>query len=357
MIPDPALHCATMNEEPPSQSPTALPRRTLGRTDLEISLPALGAAPVADLYEVLAETLAVGTLVSAIKAGINLIDTSPLYGMGLSELRVGAALRHVPEATVMISTKVGRVTDPFTAPADRQVFRGGLNHSVSYDYSYDGVMRSIEQSLLRLGRDKIDLALVHDLDVWTHGAFYEEAYAIAMEGGILALRKLRDEGVIRAFGAGLNDADAATRFCRDCSPDAILLAGRYSLLEQPALDSFLPLAQENQIGVILGGVFNSGILATGPVPGARYDYREAPPEILARVRRIGEVCTRHGVPLRRAAVQFAIGHPAVSGLILGAARPEEVATQIEDIRENVPPALWAELKEENLINPAAPVPA
>ena len=335
---------------------TVLPKRKLGKTDLEISLPALGAAPIADLYEVIDEERAVGTLVSAIHKGVNLIDTSPLYGMGLSELRVGAALRHTPEYEVLISSKVGRVTNPFEPPTDRQVFAGGLNHSVSYDYSYDGVMRSIEQSLLRLGRDTIDLALVHDLDPWTHGDAFEEAYAIAMKGAVVALRSLREQGVIRAFGAGLNDADAAEKFSRDCSPDAILLAGRYSLLEQPALASFLPLASEEGIGVILGGVFNSGILATGAVPGARYDYAEASDRILERVRRIEAVCERHNTPLRRAAVQFAIAHPAVSSLILGAARPEEVATQIDDVKQSVPEELWSELKGIGLINAAAPTP-
>jgi D-threo-aldose 1-dehydrogenase len=335
---------------------TVLPKRKLGKTDLEISLPALGAAPIADLYEVIDEERAVGTLVSAIHKGVNLIDTSPLYGMGLSELRVGAALRHTPEYEVLISSKVGRVTNPFEPPADRQVFAGGLNHSVSYDYSYDGVMRSIEQSLLRLGRDTIDLALVHDLDPRTHGDAFEEAYAIAMKGAVVALRSLREQGVIRAFGAGLNDADAAEKFSRDCSPDAILLAGRYSLLEQPALASFLPLASEEGIGVILGGVFNSGILATGAVPGARYDYAEASDRIMERVRQIEAVCERHNTPLRRAAVQFAIAHPAVSSLILGAARPEEVATQIDDVKQFVPEELWSELKGLGLINAAAPTP-
>ncbi|MDF1658870.1 MAG: aldo/keto reductase [Verrucomicrobiales bacterium] len=334
----------------------ALPKRKLGETDLEISLPALGAAPIADLYEIIDEERAVGTLVSAIHQGVNLIDTSPLYGMGLSELRVGAALRHTPEYEVMISSKVGRVTDPFTPPSDRQVFAGGLNHSVTYDYSYDGVMRSIEQSLLRLGRDKIDLVLVHDLDQWTHGDAFSELYEIAMNGAVVALKSLREQGTIRAFGAGLNDADAAEKFSRDCSPDAILLAGRYSLLEQPALDSFLPLAKELGIGVILGGVFNSGILATGAIKGARYDYAEAPAEIIERVRRIESVCERHQVPLRRAAVQFAIAHPAVSSLILGAAREEEVSMQIEDVKASIPEEIWSELKELGLINSQAPTP-
>lgn len=333
-----------------------LPRRRLGKTDLEISIPALGAAPIADLYEIIGEKRALATLTSAIENGVNHIDTAPLYGLGLSELRVGAALRHFPDKKIHISSKVGRVTDPFSQSKDRQVFQGGLNHSISYDYSYDGVMRSIEQSLLRLGVDQIDLALVHDLDPWTHGDAFNELYSIAMEGAVPALRSLKEQKVIRAFGAGLNDAESAENFSRDASPDAILLAGRYSLLEQPALSSFLPLAEESGIGVILGGVFNSGILATGAIEGARYDYAEAPPEIMERVRQIEAVCARYEVPLRRAAVQFAIAHPAVSSLILGAARPEEVEIQIEDIQETVPPDLWSELKEQGLMNPEAPIP-
>lgn len=334
-----------------------LPKRRLGKTDLEITLPALGAAPLGDLYEILDEEEAVATITSAIRSGVNFVDTAPLYGLGLSELRVGAALRHFPKEEILVSTKVGRFTDPTNKPADRQVFCGGLNHALRYDYSYEGVMRSIEQSLLRLGMDHIDLALVHDLDPWTHGDDFEKHYAIAMEGAVPALHSLKEQGIVRAFGAGLNHADSAERFSRDTSCDAILLAGRYSLLEQPALSSFLPMAEETGLGVILGGVFNSGILATGVVEGARYDYGEAPEEIKERVRQLEAVCLRHNVPLRRAAVQFAIAHPAVSSLILGATRPEEVQTQIQDIENSVPEDLWSELKEKKLMNPEAPTPA
>lgn len=351
-MPDPA---ANPDASPPG-SPAALPRRRLGKTNLEVSALGFGGAPLGDLYELVPESEAVETVVTAIRNGVDFLDTSPLYGYGLSESRIGAALRRVPEIPVRISTKVGRVADPFAPPRQESFFVGGFPHALRLDYGYDGTMRSIEQSLLRLGRDHIDIVLVHDLDVWTHGDQLEPLYAEAMDGAVRALTELRESGVIRGYGVGVNEADMAERFARDSDPDAILLAGRYSLLEQPALASFLPLAEERDIGVILGGVFNSGILATGAVPGARYDYVEAPPEILERVHRIETACERHGVPLRRAALRFVFGHSAVSCVVLGAVRPEEVLAQVADFHAPVPPELWGELVDEGLLDPGAPVP-
>eukprot|EP01036_Dinobryon_divergens_P039367 gene39367-51883_t len=224
-----------------------------------------------------------------------------------------------------------------------------------FDYSYDGAMRSLEQSALRLGVDHIDIVLIHDVDVWTHGAaLIEQRFGEAMDGAYRALEKLRAAGAVRAIGVGVNEADMCERFARAGDFDTMLLAGRYSLLEQPALASFMPLALEKGIGLMLGGVFNSGILATGPVPGARYNYNPAPPEILARVAAIEAVCTRHGVPLRRAALQFPLGHEAVASLVMGAVSPAEVADQIAELSQPVPAALWAELKADGLL--AADVP-
>lgn len=340
----------------PEQTGKPLPRRVLGRTGIEVATLGFGGAPIADLYEILDEDTAVGTVVAAIEAGVNLLDMSPLYGHGLSELRIGAALRHVPDADVTICTKVGRVTDPFAPPGDRAVFAGGVNHGVSIDYSYGGTMRSLEQSLLRLGRDRIDIALIHDVDVWTHGDRLEQRYTEAKEGAVKALTKLREEGAIGGFGIGINEADMATRFLTECDLDVVLLAGRYSLLEQPALETFLPLAEERNIGTILGGVFNSGILATGAVEGARYNYAPAPPEMLDTVRQMEAICDRYEVPLRRAAVAFVFGHPAVSAVVLGAARPDEVRSQAEDICAEIPPALWTDLKEAGLLPDTAPTP-
>lgn len=345
-----------MNREG-APSPGRLPERRIGTTDLEIPILGFGGAPLGDLYTRIDEATAIDTVTAAIGQGIRLLDTSPLYGNGLSEHRIGAAMRRTDSSGVVLSTKVGRVADPFHPPEDRGIYVGGLPHSVRYDYSYDGALRSIEQSLLRLGRDRIEIALVHDLDGWTHGDELEARYREAGEGCVRALRRLREEGVIGAFGLGVNESPIAHRFCRDFQPDVVLLAGRYSLLEQPALADLLPYASEKGIGIILGGVFNSGILATGAVEGARYNYSEPPADVLERVRRLESVCDDHGVPLRRAALQFVFGHDAVSAVVLGAVSPEEVESQVADFAEPVPAALWERMRTEGLLAPDTPVPA
>lgn len=332
--------------------------RPLGRSGLPVSTLGFGAAPLGDLYARLDEAKAVATVEAAIAGGVTLIDTSPLYGHGLSEHRVGAALRRVGSDQVILSTKVGRVAEPFAGRGDGSGYLGGLPHGLRFDYSYDGAMRSLEQSALRLGVDCIDIVLIHDVDVWTHGeAMIEQRFSEAMNGAYRALESLRASGAVRAIGVGVNEAAMCERFARAGDFDTMLLAGRYSLLEQPALASFMPLALEKGIGLMLGGVFNSGILATGPVAGAKYNYNPAPPDILARVGAIQAVCTRHGVPLRRAALHFPLGHPAVASLVMGAVSPAEVEDQIAELSKAVPAALWAELKAQRLLGADVPVPA
>ncbi len=336
---------------------SALAPRPLGRSRLPVSTLGFGGAPLGDLYAHLDEAQAVATVEAAITGGVTLFDTSPLYGHGLSEHRIGAALRRVPREGLVLSTKVGRVAEPFAGRGDGSGYRGGLPHGMRFDYSYDGAMRSLEQSALRLGVDHIDIVLIHDVDVWTHGAaLIEQRFSEAMDGAYRALEALRAAGAVKAIGVGVNEAQMCERFARAGDFDTMLLAGRYSLLEQPALASFMPLALEKGIGLMLGGVFNSGILATGPVPGARYNYNPAPPEILARVAAIEAVCTRHGVPLRRAALQFPLGHEAVASLVMGAVSPAEVADQIAELSQPVPAALWAELKADGLLAADVPVP-
>lgn len=337
---------------------STLPTRPLGRSGLAVTTLGFGAAPLGDLYARLDEALAVATVEAALAAGVTLLDTSPLYGHGLSEHRIGAGLRRAGRQDVVISTKVGRVAEPFAGRGDGSGYLGGLPHGMRFDYSYDGAMRSLEQSALRLGVDRLDVVLIHDVDVWTHGQDAIEArFAEAMGGAYRALEKLRAAGAVRAIGVGVNEAEMCERFARAGDFDTMLLAGRYSLLEQPALASFMPLALEKGIGLMLGGVFNSGILATGPVAGAKYNYRPAPPEILARVAALESVCTRHGVPLRRAALQFPLGHKAVASLVMGAVKPEEVADQVAELAAPIPASLWAELKAEGLLDAAVPVPA
>jgi D-threo-aldose 1-dehydrogenase len=343
--------------------------RPLGRTGLHVSALGFGTAPLGDLYERLDEATALATIAAAVDSGIRLFDTSPLYGTGLAEHRLGTGLRRAVRDDLVISTKVGRWMDPWRkssaspgtakpSGAAAPGFAGGLPHRAVFDYSYDGTMRSLEQSLLRLGTDHVEIVLIHDVDVWTHGPdAIEGRVREVMEGSYPALKRLRDDGVVRAIGVGINEAEMAERFLRMADLDCVLLAGRYSLLEQPALEGFLPLAQERNIGIMLGGVFNSGILATGAVPHARYNYRPAPPDILARVARIEAVCNAHGVPLAAAAMQFALGHPAVATLVLGAVTPAEVKANVAALASPAPAALWADLKAEGFIGPDVPVPA
>jgi D-threo-aldose 1-dehydrogenase len=340
-----------------SKSEKAVPRRALGRTGLDVTVLGFGTAPLGDLFARLDDATAISTVERAFALGINLLDTSPLYGRGLSEHRCGTAIRRVPRQGIVLCTKVGRWMDPFHAPDDVAGFVGGQPHRAVFDYSYDGTMRSVEQSLLRLGTDRLDLLLIHDVDVWTHGPdAIEDRFREAMSGAYVALDRLRGEGVVTGIGVGVNEADMCARFAKAGSFDTMLLAGRYSLLEQPALAEFLPLAQRQGIGVMLGGVFNSGILATGAVPGAKYNYKDAPPQIMEKVGRIERVCAAHGVALPTAALHFALGHPAVATVVLGGQSPQEVERNMAALSASVPGALWSDLKAEHLLDADAPVP-
>jgi D-threo-aldose 1-dehydrogenase len=337
-----------------------LPTRPLGKTGIPVTVLGYGGAPLGDLYERLDEDRAIATVGSAHCAGMTLFDTSPHYGNGLSELRFGAALRRFPRDSYVLSTKVGRRMNPRMpgSSVGGPGFAGGVPHASIIDYSYDGTMRSFEQSLLRLGLDRIDILLLHDVDVWTHGPeMADQRFREAMEGSYKAVHELRSQGVIKAVGLGLNESDTTVRFVKAGDFDCVLLAGRYSLLHQDALDEFLPLAERNGIGVILGGVYNSGILATGAKPGAHFNYRPAPPEVMDKVARIERVCEAHGVPIAIAALQFALGAPAVASVILGGVSPEEVERNMTAIKTEVPAALWSDLKAERLLPETVPVPA
>lgn len=337
---------------------SALPRRPLGRTALQVSVLGFGTAPLGDLYRRLDDATAIAAVERALALGVNLVDTSPLYGHGLSEHRCGAAIRRMPRENIVVCTKVGRWMDPFHGRGDGSGFTGGQPHRAVVDYSYDGTMRSVEQSLLRLGTDRLDLLLIHDVDIWTHGPdAIEERFREAMTGAYVALDKLRSEAVVAGIGIGVNEAEMCVRFAEAGSFDTMLLAGRYSLLEQPALQHFLPLAQRQGIGVLLGGVFNSGILATGAVAGAKYNYQDAPPQVMAKVAQIERVCKAHGVALPTAALHFALGHPAVASVVLGAESPQEVERNAAALSSAVPAALWRDLKAGHLLDAEAPVPA
>jgi len=355
-VPGPPIHDLRGPPTEPTHAP-ALPARSLGRSGLVVSELGFGGAPLGDLYRVHDDAAAIATVEAAARGGVTLFDTAPLYGRGLSEHRIGTALRRRPRGSFVLSTKVGRVYAP--APAgvrDRGGYVGGLPFEGRFDYSRDGCLRSLEQSLLRLGVASVDVALVHDLDPWAHGDALEKRIREVLDGAWRALSDLRAQGVVRAIGLGVNDAGVCLRFAREADLDCVMLAGRYSLLEQPAL-GFLELAGSRGIGVMLGGVFNSGILATGAVPGAKHDYRDASPEVLARVARIERVCLAHGIALRHAAVRFPLGHPAVSSIVLGAVTEDEVARNLDAFARPVPAALWRDLVAEGLLPGQAPLPA
>jgi D-threo-aldose 1-dehydrogenase len=336
---------------------TSLPQRVLGRSGITVSAIGFGGAPLGDLYGALDDQAAIDGVAAAHAAGITLFDTSPWYGHGLSEHRFGTALRRVPRASFVLSTKVGRWFDPRQPRLPGSRFAGGFGHRPVFDYTYDGALRAFEQSLLRLGLDRVDILLLHDLDKRNQGDMLETRFKEAMDGAYRALDRLRADKVVRAIGVGLNEADMCARFARAGDFDVMLLAGRYSLLEQPALTEFLPLAQEKRIGIMLGGVFNSGILALGAVPQAHYNYVAPPPEILERVRKLEAVCRAHDVPLARAALHFPLGHPAISTLVLGAVNPDEVTRNLAALGQPVPPALWADLKRQGLLGADVPTPA
>ncbi len=331
--------------------------RRLGRTGLRVSQIGFGGAPLGNLFAALSEADAASAVAGAFAAGIRLFDTAPLYGHGLSEHRIGAVLRHYKRDEFVLATKIGRLLRPDPA-ADGGLYRGILPFATEFDYSYDGVLRSIEDSLQRLGLARLDIVHIHDIDVWTHKSqtAMDERFAEVMGGGYRALLRLRDEKAIGAIGVGVNEWQACQRFAEAGDFDCFLLAGRYTLLEQAALDSFLPLCVARNIAIIIGGPFNTGILATGAVAGATYNYHPAPAEVMERVRRIEMVCRAHGVALASAALQFPLHHPAVASVIPGARSAAEVAANLATFETAVPAALWAELKQAGLLRADAPTP-
>ena len=338
--------------------PTA--RRRLGRTALSVTQFGFGTAPLAGFRTTIPERDAVETVEAAYDSGVRLFDSSPYYGYGRAELRMGAALRDRPRDDLVVSTKIGRWMTP--VPRGQTIEgmrRGGINHYPTFDYSYDGVHRSLEQSLLRMGMDRVDIVLVHDVDFWTTGdrLILEDRFSEVMNGAYRALSDLRSQGVIGAIGVGLNEAEISARFVRAGDFDCVLLAGRYTLLEQKSLDDFMPLCEKRGVSVILGGPLNSGVLATGARQGAKYDYNDAPSWVMNRVARIEAVCARHDTPIAAAALQFPLAHPAMAAIIPGAVSRAEIQGNFALLRRPIPTALWDELRSLGLIDARAPVPA
>ena len=316
---------------------STLPAAQVGNTGLRVTRLGMGTAVIGNLYATLSDAEAHEAVQRCYEGGVRFFDTSPLYGTGEAERRLGGALRGIPRDEVIIQTKVGRIVRP-----DRSIY---------FDFSRDGVMRSIEESLERLGMDRVDILLVHDPDVEDP----EEDYRMALDQAFPTLVDLRAQGVIGAVGAGMNQWEMEWEFAKQVDVNIFLLAGRYTLLEQTSLD-FLDWCTENEVSIVLGGVYNSGILATGPIPGAKYNYEDAPAEIMAKAGRLQAVTQRHGVPLQVAALHFARSHPAIASVVIGSANSAEAEENRAIWDVETPAAMWQELHDSGLIEARAPLP-
>jgi D-threo-aldose 1-dehydrogenase len=335
-------------------------RVSVGRTGLSMTRLGLGAAPLAGLYREVRDEDAIALIDHAWDIGIRSFDAAPLYGYGNGERRMGAALQQRPRDEFAFSTKVGRLAVPRDriprgADVDRQMqgsvedayYKGTPPVRMVFDYSYDGVMRSVEESLRRLGLPRVDILYIHDPD---------DHWEQAISGAWPALRRLRDEGVVKAVGAGMNQVPMLVRFARETDMDLFMVAGRYTLLDPSALDELMPLCVERGIGVVIAGVMNSGILAD-PGPNATFNYQPAPSEWVDRATRLREACAELGVPIKAAAVQFALAHPAVVSLIAGVRTIEHLDDYPDLMRTPIPASFWDELRARRLIPESAPVPA
>ena len=331
---------------------------------MRIDLPSrigFGTAPLGNMYRDIPHDEAIATVQAAWDSGIRYFDAAPLYGAGLAELRLGEALEAFPRDQYLIGTKVGRlILDEHESTAQRDLgekgglFEHGLPNRIVYDYTVSGTLRSIEESLERLRTDRLDYVWIHDPAVDFHGEQWRSVFDIAMSGAAKALTRLRDEGVIKAWGLGVNRVEPCVLALEQADPDGFLLAGRYTLLDHAAaLEKLMPAAAERGLGIIVGGPYNSGLLAGG----THYEYQKAPQTMLDRVAQIKAVCERFGVDIRAVALQFSLAHPAVAGVIPGAIRPERIAENRALAAQPLPAELWRELKSAGVISQHAPTPA
>ena len=332
-----------------------LTRAKLGNTGLEVTRVGLGCAGLGGLYSDISDEQAQEVVRTALNAGINFLDTAALYGAGTSERRIGLALAGVDRNSYVLATKAGWRFDHVAEPS---VFSQTFSNPGAWmvesrrDYSADWTERTIENSLKRLGVDRLDVVHIHDPDA-------EEDFRAALSGAYVVLDRLRSEGVIGAVGAGMNQNEMLVRFAQEADFDCFLLAGRYSILEQSALDALLPLCQQRGISIIAGGTYNSGILASGSQGGAvggRYDYADPPVQIVAKVRALEELAAKHQVDLKAAASQFALAHPAVTTIVPGTRRPERVLENLELCRVEIPDVFWGDLRDRGLVVAEAPLP-
>jgi len=337
-----------------------LARRKLGRAAVEVTELGLGTAPLGENRDIIEEAEAGALIAAAWDGGMRYFDSSPWYGKGQAEHRVGRAPSRHDRDSLVISSKIGRLLRrPLNpGPFVQGDWLGGLKFDAVHDYSYDGVMRSFEDSLQRLGINRIDVLLIHDLDTWHFkteakvGPYMNQLYT----SGWRALEELRDSGVIKGIGAGFNTMGTIPRYLDMFDIDFFLIAMRYTLLEQDVLDLEFPRCAERGVGIVIGGPYNSGITATGSGPNAMYNYAPAGPEIQARVKLIEAVCARHGVPLAAAALQCPLGHPIVASVIPGAVSRAQVAMNLDAFNWKIPADFWTELRHEKLVRADAPIP-
>ncbi|MFI5800020.1 aldo/keto reductase [Streptomyces sp. NPDC051677] len=322
--------------------------RKVGHTPVELTELGFGASVIGNLYRITPSHDAQAAVETAWEAGVRYFDTAPHYGLGLSERRLGAALRDRPRDTYVVSSKVGRLLVPNERPTgvDTEGFVVRDDLCRQWDFSRDGVLRSIEATLERTGLDRLDVVYLHDPD---------DHWRQAAEEAMPALAELRDQGVIGAIGAGMNQSAMLARFLRETAADVVMLAGRYTLLDQSALDAVLPAALELGKSVVAVGVFNSGLLSRDrPAEGMKYDYQDAPPALVDRARAIADVCAAHGTTLPAAAIAFPLTHPAIINVTLGMRTPEQVVRNVELHDRHVPDGLWADLRAQGLIRSDMP---
>ena len=332
-------------------------KRKFGRVDLEVTAFSFGGAPIGNIFEEISEQESDAMIQHAWDAGIRYYDTAPMYGHGLSELRTGHSLRWKRRDEYVLSSKVGRRLKPARRESiDFAPWNNAGAFTMHFDYSYDGVMRAFEDSLQRLALERMDICFIHDIDRFTRGDEQPEVFRQAMDGAWRALSDLRDQGVVKAIGVGVNEWEVCEEALRQRDFDCFLLAGRYTLLEQESLDSFLPLCVERGAAVVVGGGFNSGILATGAKEGAKYNYSPAPADIMERVRKIEAVCAEHEVPLPAAALQFVVAHPAIPSFIAGTRTVGQLRQNLAWFEQPIPAEFWSALKSKGLLREDAPIP-
>ncbi len=324
----------------------------------QVDIPRLGfsGSGLGNLSRAISEAQAQQTMQAAWDGGLRYFDTSPLYGFGLSELRVGQFLRGQPRADYKISTKVGRYMVPPRGRAyDTGMWAAPLDLMPVLDYSYDATMRSLEQSHARLGLADIDIVYIHDLDRRNLGTDFDRHYRVAIEGAYRALDRLRSEGFVKAIGIGVNESDVASDFMAETDIDLVMLAGRYTLIEQPALSDCLPMAERKGVGIVNVGVFNSGVLAKG-AESATYDYGAVPGHVIEKIEVVQSICEAFAIRMPAAAAQFSLGHPAIASVVFGMTRPGSVEQTLDYLAEDIPDAFWQALMEAGIVDVRVPMP-